>query len=341
MKNIKKIVAALAITTVSIYMSGCALIAKTPEAIAKSAVATVNGEKVTRAQFDQRMTLVTAQLNATYGSDFATTAQGKQIIETERSSTLTQMIEETLELQKAKELKVVKDEKALDKQVSTQYDQIKTSYSDEKTFLAAIKQYGYDAASLKSFLKTQAIISALQESQTKNVTVSDDDAKTYYDGHPFEFTTESDTMHVMHILVKTEAEAKTVKARLDKGEDFATVAKEVSTDTGSKDNGGDLGDIDYANNNLDATFFKACLALKVNVVSNPVQTQFGFHIIKVTKKTEYPEKKYDDVKASIKTNLLTTKKQTQFKSILAKWKKAAKIETKKYEKNLTATSTSK
>lgn len=341
MKNIKKLAAAVAIATISIYFSGCALIAKTPEAIAKSPVATVNGEKITRAQFDQRMKLITAQIDATYGAGFSSSAQGKQIIESERTSTLTQMIEETLELQKAKELKVVKDEKTLDKQVDTQYNQIKSSYSDEKAFLTAIKQYGYDATSLKNFLKTQAIISALQDSQTKNVTVSDTDAKTYYDGHPFEFTTSPDTMHVMHILLKTEAEANQVKARLDKGEDFAKVAKEVSTDTGTKDNGGDLGDVEYANNNLDATFFKACLALKVNTVSKPVQTQYGYHIIKVTKKTEYAEKKFDDVKATIKTQLLTTNKQTKFKSILANWKKAAKIETAKYAKNLTATATTK
>lgn len=341
MKNIKKIVAAVAITTISLYISGCALIAKTPEAIAKSPVATVNGEKITRAQFDQRMKLIIAQLNATYGAGFTDSTQGKQIVESERSSTLTQMIEETLELQKAKELKVVKDEKTLDKQVDTQYNQIKSSYNDEKAFLAAIKQYGYDAAGLKNFLKTQAIISALQEAQTKNVTVSDSDIETYYNSHPYEFTTSSDTMHVKHILVKTEEEAKAVKARLEKGEDFATVAKAVSTDTGTSSNGGDLGDIDYANNSLDATFFKACLTLKVNQISDPVHTQYGYHIILVTSKKEYPLKKLADVKSTIQSQLLTTNKQTKFKSILANWKKAAKIETAKYAKNLTATTTSK
>ena len=76
------------------------------------------------------------------------------------------------------------------------------------------------------------------------------------------YTEKPNQIHLAHILVKTEDEAKKVKDRLDKGEDFAKVAKEVSTDPGSKDKGGDLGTVPYVNSGFDATFMAAAIALK-------------------------------------------------------------------------------
>lgn len=62
------------------------------------------------------------------------------------------------------------------------------------------------------------------------------------------------------------------------------MAKEVSQDPGSKDKGGLLGDISYSDSNYDPTFMKAAIALKEGTISNPVHTQWGYHIIKVNSK---------------------------------------------------------
>jgi hypothetical protein len=82
-----------------------------------------------------------------------------------------------------------------------------------------------------------------------------------------------------HILVKTKAEADALKAQLDAGADFATLAKANSTDTGSKDQGGDLGC--QPKGTFVAAFDAALFSLSLNKVSSPVKTEFGYHLILV------------------------------------------------------------
>jgi peptidyl-prolyl cis-trans isomerase C len=88
-----------------------------------------------------------------------------------------------------------------------------------------------------------------------------------------------DEVHARHILVSTEDDAKAIKAQLDAGADFATLAKEKSIEPGAKDSGGDLGYFKAAQ--MVKPFADAAFAMKVGEISNPVQTQFGWHIIKV------------------------------------------------------------
>jgi len=87
-----------------------------------------------------------------------------------------------------------------------------------------------------------------------------------------------------HILVATEDEAKDVQARLAAGEDFADVAAEVSIDTGSGENGGSLGCTSAAQ--YVPEFAQATLDAEIGVVTDPVETQFGFHLIRVDERTE-------------------------------------------------------
>lgn len=89
-----------------------------------------------------------------------------------------------------------------------------------------------------------------------------------------------------HILVKDEATAKTVEDRLAKGEDFATVAKELSTDTGSAAKGGDLGW--FGKGAMVAEFETAAFSQKVGEIGPPVKSQFGYHIIQVLAHTNVP-----------------------------------------------------
>ena len=84
-------------------------------------------------------------------------------------------------------------------------------------------------------------------------------------------------VHCCHILVKTLTEANTVKARLDKGEKFAEVAKQVSLCPSGK-KGGDLGI--FTRGKMVKEFEKAAFELQKGQVSGPVKTQFGYHIIK-------------------------------------------------------------
>ncbi|HEX2191969.1 MAG TPA: peptidylprolyl isomerase [Acidimicrobiales bacterium] len=105
----------------------------------------------------------------------------------------------------------------------------------------------------------------------------DEAARAYYEAHKEDFA----RVCASHILVKTREEADQVKTRLDAGEDFAAVAKEVSTDTGSKEQGGQLGCFGR-DNSLVPEFTTAMFSQPVGPVGAPVQSQFGHHLIKVT-----------------------------------------------------------
>ena len=85
--------------------------------------------------------------------------------------------------------------------------------------------------------------------------------------------------NAVHILVATEDEAKAIKAELDGGADFAEIAKAKSTDTGSGANGGDLGW--FGVGAMVKPFEDAVIAAKVGEVTAPVQSDFGWHLIKV------------------------------------------------------------
>lgn len=335
MKNIKKIVSTALIGIFALSFAGCNMVEKTPQAVAKSAVAKVNGEKITRDELDKNYQMVTVinQVKQQYGENYSSNTEAKDVLKEQKGKILDNMIDERILLQKAKELKVVPEEAKLTEDVNTKFNEIKKVYGDdEKKFEEATKQAGFTTDSLKAYLKNNVIIDKLIENITKDIKVDDNKAKEYYNSHQMEYTEKPNTMDLSHILVKTEDEAKKVKERLDKGENFETVAKEVSTDPGSKDKGGDLGTVNLVNSGFDQQFMAAAMTLNEGAVSGPVQTQFGYHIIKVRKKTNYPVKSFDSVKEDIKKTLLDDEKSKEFQKKLDEWKKASKIT--KYDKNL-------
>ncbi len=91
--------------------------------------------------------------------------------------------------------------------------------------------------------------------------------------------TTGEQVHARHILVQTYTETLQIEDRLSKGEDFAALAQQFSTDTGSKDTGGDLGW--FPRGVMDKTFEDAAFSLAINQISQPVTTTFGVHIIQV------------------------------------------------------------
>ena len=134
--------------------------------------------------------------------------------------------------------------------------------------------------------------------------VEDKDAKQIYEEKIATMKTDQE-VHARHILVGTEDEAKAVKERLVKGEDFAKVADEMSKDKNAE--GGDLGF--FGRGQMLKPFEDAAFALDVGEISEPVQTRFGWHIIKVEEKRDQKPPSFDEVKEAIKTQLVAQKAQ--------------------------------
>jgi peptidyl-prolyl cis-trans isomerase C len=147
--------------------------------------------------------------------------------------------------------------------------------------------------------------------------VTEADAKEIFDEKIGQLQPEQE-VHARHILVATEEVAKEIVEQLKKGEDFAALAKEKSKDTGAE--GGDLGF--FPRGQMLKPFEDAAFALEVGAISDPVQTQFGWHIIKLEEKRDRPLPTFDQVKIAIRSQLVQQKAQ----AVVTDLRDAAKIE---------------
>src|ERR1700724_3124096 len=126
-------------------------------------------------------------------------------------------------------------------------------------------------------------------------------------------------VHARHILVESEDEAKAIEAELKKGADFAELAKKKSKDPGASD-GGDLGF--FTKDQMVPEFSTVAFALEPGKISDPVKSQFGWHVIKVEEKRSRKAPDFDQVKAQIET-YVTRKAQADHVATL---RQAAKVE---------------
>lgn len=338
--NVRKILVATIAAITALSISGCSMIEKTPQAIANSTVATVNGEKITRSELDKdpNTLQLIQQAKQQYGDDYSKNEEAMSTIKSQKDQILDNMITEKVLEQKAKELNIAPSDSKVKSDTQTQIDKMKSQYfgNDESKFKEALSQQGLTEQSLKNMYIDQVRNQDVQENitkyLTKNLNITNKQIQDYYNKNKDKYTEQPNKMHLAHILVKTQADAKKVKQRLDKGESFAKVAKDVSQDTSNKDKGGDLGEISVNDTNYDAQFMAGAKALKEGQISDPVQSSFGWHIIKCIKKTEYPVKKLSEVKNQIKSQLEKDQQTKILSQKISEWKKAANIEKK--EKNI-------
>jgi peptidyl-prolyl cis-trans isomerase C len=149
---------------------------------------------------------------------------------------------------------------------------------------------------------------------------SDDEVKKRYDAEITKLDL-PDEVKASHILVATEDEAKAVIDELDKGGDFAAIAKDKSTDKASGAKGGDLGY--FTKEDMVKEFADAAFEMKPGEVSKtPVKSQFGFHVIKVEDRRKQAPPAFDDVKDQVKQMVVAD----IYRDTLKKLKDAAKIE---------------
>ncbi len=165
------------------------------------------------------------------------------------------------------------------------------------------------------------IESYLRQRVTAATQVTDDDVRKAYDDHRAQFTRE--TVKASHIMTKTRAEAEQVEADLKAGQSFEELAKARSQDTGSAGKGGDLGEI--SRGQAGQEFETALFALKDGEVSDVVQTEFGFHVIKAGPHTTTVQP-YDEVKDKLKEMVTKEKQRATLLSIMADLEAKAKTE---------------
>ena len=176
----------------------------------------------------------------------------------------------------------------------------------KKEFELALKKMGMEVGKFRDMIKDEMLVQKLMAKIRQEATVTPDDLRE---------------IKASHILVSAEALAKELKERLNKGQDFASLAKKYSIDLGSAVKGGDLGF--FATGAMVAPFEKVAFKLKPGEISELVKTQFGYHIIKVTdsRLRKFPGKETDYQKAA-----LAEKQEKAFKQWYSEQQRKAKLE---------------
>jgi peptidyl-prolyl cis-trans isomerase C len=218
-------------------------------------------------------------------------------------------------------------------EVKGELENFKKQFETEAAFQKQLADMDYTEDAILSQIKeSKTIQKFIEDTVMPTITVSDEEAKAYFDAHPDEFKV-PERVSASHILIKvdpkaseaTKAEAmkkiEVIKSKLDNGEDFAELAIKDS-DCPSSAKGGDLGF--FGRGQMVKPFEEAAFALNPGEVSSVVETQFGYHIIKVQEKQIATTLAYDDIKEKLIANL----KEDKFKEMFPAYIESLKVKYK-------------
>ncbi len=293
-------------------------------------VAVVNNEVITQSEFDLVFQPIYAQVKEhSTGSEFQ-----KQIGEI-RLKLLNQMIEDKLVYQESKKLGI----EVSDSDVAEQLGEIKTQFPDQQTFEKELKVSGLSEENLKKQLREQIAITRLHHQVIRGkVAVPPTEVENYFKEHPDEFI-EKERVEVWSLTLqkdiqsvekgvadeKTKKKAEEILALLHKGEDFVALAKQYSQDSSSMA-GGYVGFVEKGHffEELDSILF----SLPQNSISEVIESERGFHIFKVGKKTPRVEKSFEEIREKVEDKLFKIKAHERFVSWMEELKKQAYIAVK-------------
>jgi parvulin-like peptidyl-prolyl isomerase len=310
------LLAAAALAAVTLVAAGCGDTDEVPA----DAVAVVDGTPITKASLEELLARAKKSYTAQQ-RDFpkAGTAEYQSL----QNQAVAYLVQREEYANEADELGI----EVSDEEIAKKLDEVKQQYfqNDQKKFEAGLKQQGYTVAALREDLVSQLISQKIYENLTNSVKVSDAELQKYYDENKTQYSV-AESRAVRHILVKTKTEADEIHSQLESGADFAKLAKEKSLDPGSKDQGGKLT---VSRGQTVAPFDKAAFSLETNKLSDPVKTEFGYHLIQplaaVKPGSVTP---FAEVKAQIRTQLAEERKN----KAASDW--ATEVE-KKYEDKVT------
>ncbi|MGD9695533.1 MAG: peptidylprolyl isomerase [Thermoleophilia bacterium] len=273
-------------------------------------VARVGDSEITAKQLAREV--ARARISTTsQGGDFP--EKGTEGYATERADALQRLIE----------AEIVADEAAAcgaaclvtDDEVESSLEEIRSGAGGTDAALAKyLASLGYTVAEARTALRTQAESGKVSTWVTRDVTVTEAEARDYYDDHPDEFRV-AEERTASHILVKTKAQATRLRARATEA-NFAALAARYSTDTGSASSGGEVGTV--TEGAFVEEFENAALALDDGEISDPVKTEYGWHLILV-EVTAARTRSFDEAHEEIMSGQLDERRQ----EALAEWRERA------------------
>lgn len=287
--------------------------------------AVVNGFVITQREFDREMKGTLRRL-AGMGKTFQ-----KDQMQMLRKQVLENLISREVLYQESQSKGIKIDELAINAQLNT----IKTKFQNEDDFEKALLNMDLSEADLRYQIGRELAIKQLIDKQfVEKTSVSEEEAKGYYENHPDDFK-KPEMVKAHHILIKIDPKAddshkaearkkiEDIQNKLKKGEDFASLAKEFSQCPSSA-SGGDLGY--FTRKQMVKPFAEAAFALAPGEVSHVVETEFGYHLIKSVDKKPATLVAFEDVKEKLQEVLKNKKIGDQVGEYTESLKRKAKVE---------------
>ncbi len=303
----RKLLVVAGILVLALLAFGCG-----GEELSSDLAAKVGDTEITVDQLDTRVAEIQAQL----GEQVPTEEQDPEGFETFRQQVLDYLITVELVNQKAAEAGIEVSEEEVD----TQVEQIKGMFGgDDAKFEEAIAEQNLTVPELRDNLREQELIKKMIEEATKDVSVSQEEVEAAYEEKKDSLQV-GETRKTRHILFSpgslaeepgaevTDAEwqaaleeAQQVREEIMGGADFAEMAKQHSDDPGSKEEGGDLGNVQRGT--MVPEFDETVFSLEEGAISEPVKTQFGYHLIQVQEINPERTPSLEEVQEALKAEL--------------------------------------
>lgn len=304
---------------------GSALVWAAEEKAPGDKVAVVNGVTISKDAYDRELDFFVRR--AAPGGQQIPDVQMAQM----KSEVLESLIDRELLFQESKKKGIQVKSDA----VSDQLQKIQQRYPNKEEFKKLLSNMGLTESDVQAQIERgMAIQKLIDKEVTEKIKVSDEETKAFYDKNPQLFQ-QPEQIKASHILIKVQADApadqkaearkkiEDVQQKVKKGEDFATLAKTYSEGP-SGPKGGDLGY--FRRGQMVKPFEEAAFSLKPDETSEIVETQFGYHLIKVNDKKPAKKMTYTEVKDRLSENLKKQKQDSEANAYIETLRKDAKIE---------------
>jgi parvulin-like peptidyl-prolyl isomerase len=305
----------------------------------------LEGQKISQKEFARLYENLVAQYQrvyAQYGQDFSKLLQGPAGIERRlqlQSRVIDDLLRKRLIAQEIERRRIVISPTDIDDRTEIEFERIlRQNNLTEEQAAQILQRQGRTLESFKRELR-QAVELHLQTERLRDLVVgpiepTEQELSAYLEAHREDYDTPEE-VHARHILIRvpegaSEAEIaqakkqiEDIKKELENGADFAELAKKYSQDPGSAPNGGDLGF--FRRGQMVREFEDAAFSLEPGQISDPVRTQFGFHLIKVEEKKPAQHPELAQIRERVLKDYIAAERTRRFEQFYAELKAHAKI----------------
>ncbi len=306
------------------------------EMVEDEPAAIVNGEEVSVLELDEfigteQVVMQIFQTNQEFGQLLLQTEAGRDLLNEYRKMKFDEFLTYYLLNREVEEKGIEMTDEDKDEFFEDHLELVMAQNNmNEQELLQVLQQQGIQSLDeyKEMFLdmnEQDMLIFALQEETVGTIEITEEDMQEFYDENQSQFEVEAGS-EVSHIILDNEEDAEAALERLNAGEDFAELAREVSTGP-SADAGGELGLVNEGTQ-FDETFKEAALSLEAGEISGIVETDFGFHIIKVNEIVEAGLRGFSEVRDEIEAILLDRERQVVWQEYVEELMENAEVENK-------------